>query len=480
MQKKVLVLFMAIGMAFGVYSQDRVAIEKEAVKTRSTEFFAAIKDAFAKHDKWSGPNWYAVGKNGKQFAVDDVTKFGISENKKIQKQFDKLENDKKLTANVVNYDYDINPAQSDETGVNCYTSEHEVAINATKGDIKSVAKNKVTIKWKVYYDKFYVDGNWKKKSFGERGKAVKIVSIEATQVDMLSAEKSEIADNVNEAIKKWYKDINNNVDFGKMGVDAKECVRPIVFTKNLSNMQFVSADDITNAEIITVGKEKNAPTFNVQSNNPWKYVAQGTDSNYTNPEASWDVQPTFTLSIDMETKKVEITNVKYETPLHFNGPEVDDQKMAKLRAAQAVADEFGAKLNQYAQNPQDKSAKQLKKEMEEMFVGQPGKDKSVQFTLIKDGTEDQKYVDQPTTFRSYLQHLPPSEINMTFGTARFGESTSEVVIPFNQTYKQNNGKKYADQTDKEIYLKYDEEKAAWLIEKITAKKGSTVLVDGEK
>lgn len=480
MTKNVVLLVMALGMAMGVIAQDRVAIEKEAVRTRSTEFFNDIDKAFANHNKYDGPNWRKVGKNGTQFVVDDLAKFGVKATK-IQKQFDALEKDKQLSAQISHYDMGIEQSQSDKSDKNCYTSTHEVKAIVTKDDLKSVVTNEITIKWMVNWSKYDTEKNeWKKGSFGERGKAVTIVSISNKQIPVLSSEKATIANNVNAAIRNWYNNINSNVNLRQANLNPDECVRPIVFTENLSNKTFVSADDITGAQQITVGKEKSVPSFKVMSNNPNKYISAAEQQNYDNPEIGWNVQPTFTVSIDMETGEATIASCSYENTMVK--PEADAQKVARLKAAKSAASAFGDKLNQFAQEPRGKAKNQMKKEILDMFVDKNAK--AIQFSLIKNSEEDQKYIDDPTTPKSYLEHLPAAEFTMDYGNARFDGSADRVIVPYTQTYKQiypdgYKGNKYADKTNKEMCLVYNQETDTWQIESITAQKGSTELINND-
>ncbi len=479
MTKKVLLFTLAIGLAFGAIAQDREKIEQDGVKKRYTEFFNDINNAFAKHDKYSGPNWYDVGNNGKQFIVDELAKFGIKASG-IQKQFDALENDKKISVQLTHSDLGIKQAQAGKRDMNCYTSTHEVKAIATKNNVKSIVRNRVTIKWIVDWSKYDPKNNdWKKGSFGEKGKAINIVSISTQEIDLISSERATIASNINAAIREWYGNLNNNFDYQKANLNKSKCVTPL---KDVDASNIRVDESVINGaqQTVTVGS---MPKINVKANNPYDYIPAQDQNLYTNPECSWDVTPTFKIKIDIDAKKAEIVDVNYSTKQLK--PVSDPQKQAKLRAAQATAKDFFDKMSQYAQNPKDKEAKQLKKDIEDMYAGKANKDKSVQFTLIKkDGSEDQKYVDKPTTLSSYLQHLPSCEMNMKYGPARFGENTDEVIIPFNQTYKQNypenyKGQKYADTTDKEVYLKYDSEKGQWLIKKITAEKGSTQLMENE-
>ncbi len=73
--------------------------------------------------------------------------------------------------------------------------------------------------------------------------------------------------------------------------------------------------------------------------------------------------------------------------------------------------------------------------------------------------------------KKYLRSMPDANSEMNFDNAMFVDgSTTNVMIPFTQTYKQNyhkkyKGKKYAGQTQKELYLIYDHESMLWKIEK---------------
>lgn len=481
MTKKILVLAMALGMAFGMTAQDRTAIEKEAVQRRCTEFFNDINKAFAKHKKYDGPNWWNVRSNGKQFIVDDLAKFGVKATG-IQKQFDALESDKKFNTQISRYDLGLNEAQSNYAEKNCYTTTHEAKVISNKGDVKCTVTNRIVITWMVDFSKYDTKKNdWKKGSFGEKGKAVAIISIETNPIALLTPEREMIAGNVNVAIRNWYKNINNNVNLRQANLDPNECVKPITFNQDLSNKTFVTKDDINTTDPITVGKRNSVPAFSVKSNNPQKHIAAGEELNYTNPEVSWNLQPTFTIAIDPETYEATITNVRYDQTI--KNAETDAQKMAKLRDAANTAKSFGDKLNQYAQAPKGNEKNQLKNEILDMFANK--KAKSIQFSLIKNnGDEMQKYIDNPTTPKSYLEHLPSCEFTMNYAKARFDETIDKVVIPYSQTYKQNypenyKGTKYADKTSKALHLVYNNELGAWQIEQITAEKGSTQLMENE-
>ncbi|MBR4804119.1 MAG: hypothetical protein IK032_05730, partial [Bacteroidales bacterium] len=105
---------MALVVSFGAFSQERTQVEEAAVKTRADQFFNALDVAFAKHSAKKGPNWFNVGKNGKQFIVDDVVKYGVKSSKTaIKDQFDVLENDSKFDLDYERYFMGIVPEQYD-------------------------------------------------------------------------------------------------------------------------------------------------------------------------------------------------------------------------------------------------------------------------------------------------------------------------------------------------------------------------------
>lgn len=479
---------MAFALAFGAFAQDRSQIEQDAVLTRADQFFNAIDAAFAKHSAKKGPNWFNVRNEGKQFIVDDVTKFGVKSSKTaIKDQFDVLENDKKFNLNLSRYYIGTTAIPYDPltATVSYYTTTYEVKSVASKGDANSVIRNRIEIKWQVNWKQYWdtKKNQWKKGAIRTDNKvkrsAVDIVSINTTQIPALTSEKEMMTGLIKAEIQRWYANLNSNFDYQKANLNKSKCVTPL---KNVdaSNIR-VDESIITGAQqTVTVGS---MPAINVMANNPYDYIPAQDQALYTDPQCSWTVSPTFKVKIDIDNQTAEIVDVNYNTKQLK--PTVDPQKTKRLAEAKQVASDFFGKMSQYAQNPKDKEAKQLKKDIESMYAGKANKDKSVQFTLIKkDGSEDQKYVDKPTTLSSYLQHLPACEMNMRYGNARFGENTDEVIIPFTQTYKQNypenyKGQKYADNTDKEVYLKYDNEKGAWLIQKITAQKGSTVLINNE-
>ena len=479
---------MVLALAFGAVAQDRPQIEQEAVLTRADQFFNALDVAFAKHSAKKGPNWFNVGKNGKQFIVDDVARYGVKSSKSaIKDQFDVLENDSKFNLKLERYYMGTTPERYDPLSeISYYITSYEMKATASKADVNSVVRNSVDIKWQVNWKKYWdvKNNKWKKGAIRTDNKvkrsAVEIVSINTQEIPALSSEKEMMTGLIKAEIQKWYANVNSNFDYQKANLNKSKCVTPL---KNVDASKIkVDESVITGTQqTVTVGS---MPKINVQANNPYDFIPAQDQNLYTNPECSWDVAPTFKVKIDIDNQTAEIVDVNYNTKQ--NKPSTDPQKQAKLRAAQSTAKDFFDKMSQYAQNPKDKEAKQLKKDMESMYAGKANKDKSVQFTLIKkDGSEDQKYVDKPTTLSSYLQHLPACEMTMKYGPARFGETTDEVIIPFTQTYKQNypenyKGQKYADTTDKEVYLIYDNEKATWLIQKITAQKGSTVLINNEE
>ena len=157
MQKKVLVLAMALVVAFGAIAQDRSKIEMEAVQTRADQFFKAIDVAFAKHSAKKGPNWFNVQNEGKQFIVDDVTKFGVKASKStIKDQFDVLENDKKFNLNLDRYYIGTTQIPYDPltATVSYYTTTYEVKSVASKGNEKSVIRNSIVIKWQVNWKQY--------------------------------------------------------------------------------------------------------------------------------------------------------------------------------------------------------------------------------------------------------------------------------------------------------------------------------------
>ena len=93
----------------------------------------------------------------------------------------------------------------------------------------------------------------------------------------------------------------------------------------------------------------------------------------------------------------------------------------------------------------------------------------IQFTLLKkNGQEDKKHVDIPTTPQSYLKNIPQTNIFIDFlyDSAKFeSEAFDEISVPFTQSYI-DQPKKYGDETKKCIYLVYDKHKDEWVISRI--------------
>ncbi len=469
---------MAMSVMLGAIAQNREQMERDAVKIRGEKFFKDIATAFSTHSSKKGPNWYNVGNNGKQFLVENISKYGVKKTS-IQGQFDVMEDNKKITVELVHFDMGTSADQSTKESLSYYTTTYEVKSVTTYNGEQEISRNSVNIKWCINWGKYYDKKKdaWKKGALRTDSKikksAVDIVSITTNAIPILTSEKREMAGLVTKAIQEWYADVNNNFEYQKAGLDKSKCVTPL---KSVDpSIIKVSESNINTAKgTITVGS---MPAINVNAINPYDFIPENEQSLYTNPEASWNVSPTFTVDINLDAKKAQIVNVAYKSK--NNKPVSDPEKERRLRAAGQTVSDFMKKLNTYASA--EKKDKQLRQELEGMFVDK--KAKCIQFTLIdKKGNENTKYVDKPTTPASYLAKMPRAEFEMTPRTAFLENNGSTAVIRLNQNYtqlypKNYKGEKYADRTIKSFTMKYDETNSTWLIEKIDAQVGTTYQRD---
>ena len=467
MEKKLLVLLMLLGVAFGAMSQTEEQIE-QAILRRDSAFYKDIQVAFDVHSARKGPNWKEA--TGKQFIVDDVSKYNITA-KGIVKQFDEMEN-----ASGKKFEVEIKTSNRN-CDINNYTTSRDVKVITTgKGKYvgkNSVVKCRVNIKWEIdntFWDK--KNGKWKKDAFIQKNKrsAVNIVSISFEELCLFPTEKRNIANEINKKINEWYSKLDKSViENSKINYSPK--VKEKLTVQDCGIIDVSKGVDAKVVTENTLGVQKpceqrfeitvsNAPSFVVNSVDAWKYVPQGKELEYTDPKASWIVQPVFVLKVEDPDKTVPqvflLPEVKL-TVVDYKGPETDREKEARLKAAKNKVEDFARKLKQYAHDRKDKSAALLKndrEEMEKMFVD---KSANIQFTLIsKDGKEDLRHVKTPTTPRKYLL------------------STEEIIVPVTQQYTQLKGREYADRTKKEFYLKWDA-KEGWLIEKIVTGANKTEL-----
>ena len=480
MQKRLLVLAMAVAVAMGAVAQDRTQKERDAVNTRGEQFFKAIDEAFAKHSKKKGPNWYNVGNNGQQFIVDNLAKFGVKKSS-IKGQFDVLESDSKVNLSLDRYFMGMTQDPSTVAGLSYYTSTYEVKSTVTKEGTQSVVRNSIAIQWRVNWKKFYDEKKdaWKKGAFRTDNKikktAVDIVSIKTVEVPVLTVEKQQMARLVNAEIQKWYADVNNNFNYQKANINKSKSITPLA--KVDASKVNVSESMISEGhQIITVGS---MPKIAVKAANPNEFIPEQEQGLYTNPECGWDVYPTFKVAVDADAQTARIEDVTYYTKTVK--PSSDPEKARRLAAARQTASDFVNKLSAYASA--DKKDKNLRNELEGMFVDKNAK--CIQFTLIdKKGNENQKYVEKPTTPKSYIAHLPKAEFEMTPRAAFLEDGGNTAVIRLDQNYTQlypqnYKGQKYADRTIKAFTMKYDDQSGKWLIDKIDAQVGTTYLRDTE-
>lgn len=471
MQKKVLALFLALGLAIGVSAQDRELAASDAVQYSHNELMSVIKNGLENHSK-AKPKFGEAGSKTNQFLINKRTMtlkrkvlfIFKAEAKTLQQIYDQLVKQKNGFRTVYSYSENVDPmlrAVGDAKGKNTarysqYMTTAEIGVQTQNDKQSSYAKSDVTFNWQVEF-------GTSSKNAG-KVQEVKLMSVSVTSKNLLEAEKELIATNIAKEIEYWYKNVNNNADFGKMKLNKSKC-NPIAPVNASGIVIPNSAISQQLTQTIYVGESEKAPAFEVVSNDPWSFIPAADRDKYTDPRVSWTVQPNFEVSIDALTKEVEITNVNYGVKAHM--PSADTKIAMRLNGAKNTAQDFCQRMKEYAQDTKG-ATKEQRKAITDMFANP--KSKCILFSLVKNGAED---IHPATTPASYLSHMPDADMEFNFGRPQLVDnSINDVMVPFQQYYKD---KKYCDNTRKQMFLKFDDASQQWLIDRIEVVEGSTEI-----
>ena len=170
----------------------------------------------------------------------------------------------------------------------------------------------------------------------------------------------------------------------------------------------------------------------------------------------------FAITID-DRFNSKISKVDYKQ-IGFNKPQVNEELLnmwkEKGKSANELATNFKDGLESYVAN--------MKAEDKEFLVNMfENKKSKVEVSyLVSDNEKIKK-----RTVSQYLASLRGENIEITFGKRRIENGDiNTIVYPFQQKYI---SKKYTDCTDKELYMKYDEQTGKYVVDQIIVIEGST-------
>lgn len=315
-----------------------------------------------------------------------------------------------------------------------FETRDDVYTFAQNGDATSDVEYTVTFGWEVKITSDSV----------KKASDVTLVSVAAEQKPYTRNEIASMQAAAQKAIADWYAELPSNLDKKY----ADEAVGLTAMTVGRGNINgSLNGKSYTSTEVP-----------DIKINVPFKVKPEEGAFYDANPMATYQLTPTFTVTINNDLKTAKVTDVKLVQGATKN-PIDNGTKEARKKAALAVAQNFGNKLSAYVENPtMDKT------ELENMFVD---KKSVVEVSNVsKQGFE--KITTRPVD--QYFTRLKATGMQIVLGTPIESGNMEEIVYPFNQGY---DSKTYSDYTDKELHLKYIN--GTYLIEKIAVKPNSTRL-----
>ncbi len=278
-----------------------------------------------------------------------------------------------------------------------------------------------------------------------------LVSSVVTPISLLTSDKEAMKRAAQDAVVAWYANLPQTLD-KQYAEQSIETLNAVSISRNDVKMDLPESREFEVTDVPTI-------TINID---PYKVIERkGRDKSlYTNPLASLLITPVFNISVDetYSNAKVIATYVVEEVL-----PTTDAEKEKRKAIAPVVINDLATKLAEYVatRTPEQKQA------IEEMFeTAESNIDVSY---MPKSGKE--RIRTKP--IQKYLSLLKGLSINQSVVESHFLDPNfSEWEYVINQEY---NGKIYSDFTQKVIYLKYDEVKGTYLINKITVVPNTTKL-----
>jgi len=331
------------------------------------------------------------------------------------------------------------------------TTESEVRtiVTSKRNSSKSIARYKLIMKW---------EGDVK----GANLSTPKLTNLIIQRIDFLTEEKPQMQIAATELIEQYYQNLSAR---NWEAVTIPQEWKTILETSAKIEIDPAGTINVPlpDSRTFTVNPE-NLKTVKVNID-PAQFMEDGASYDQTN-EAWYKLGLTFTIEINNDLKTGQIVDVKYheEASKKPERQAVPDKQMVRQEKAKKAAENFAAKLIEYA------AAKA--KEKPGLRAGLIGffenKNSIVEVSLLRNNVETIREV----TIDSYCSRMGVAEIIIKWGDCVFDPDYNTAEYPFNQKFD-NKQTGYCDFTDKRLHLKYDDDKEDFVITKISIERETT-------
>ena len=290
------------------------------------------------------------------------------------------------------------------------------------------------------------------------------VGLTAKSIDFLNAEQKTMNQLAEQAIVDWYANVQQNLE-QKYIDQAIAPIAPIA----IKSVKF----DSQNGKTFKIGQMKEI----LISIDPKPYMTEP-EVYYENPTAILTVKPAFTVTISDDLTGIASLEVAYEE-LPVEAPKTAFEKMEMRTQADKLVSVFTNKLSEYVAT----NNAQQKEELLSMF--ECGKTQ-VQVSHVSQNAKERIANRQAEKYLNCLKGLKwdvktptlideacANQLNTEYPTLslQFDPSLNTMMYLINQRYE---GQNYKDDTQKIIFVKYNEGK--YQIQKVVVVPNSTKLV----
>lgn len=458
MKKLFLALAFAVGVSFAANAQvsdDVKGVVKPEAQKQQEQLYVKVREALNGNVKGNKSALNAIAEDP-QFLFEAAKVEVELGSKALKPVFVALS---KTGSNKFIFE-PINAATSDvknkmaKDGVkvikNVYVISTVAELRTITGDNKSDARYSVKLTWEVTAP---LKNNKEASVNGELVKTpkvtkVKLVASEAQAIAYLQSEVARMTAMAKEKVRQWFR--APKVISGKeLGLD-KEVIGAFAVVGEIHSGKTIRNDKVFNMN------ESSHITLPL---NPNQFIDPSKAYQYVNPEASVEVAPKFTVEVNADMTKAEITKVEYQI-IAVSEPKTQAEIVNAVRNSKAFAEEYVAKVAEYAVS-RDKAAQ------EEILAMFENPESGVDVTFrYKNGKER---MNKSIPAKKYLSRIKGLEMEAKVEFNGVQENNwNTIVLDMCQKFR---SKTYGDTMQKRIYIKKVD--GAYKIAKIEAVEEST-------
>ena len=333
------------------------------------------------------------------------------------------------------------------------TTESEVRtiVTSKRNASTSIARYKLIMKW---------EGDIKDNNLG----TPKLVTLIIQRIDFLTEEKPLMQIAANGLIEQYYQDLSAR--------NWESIIIPQQWKSVLENSVRIEVDPagtvnvpLPESRVFTVeGDYLKTVKVNVD---PTQFMEEGMSYDQTS-EAYYKLGFTFTIEINNDLKTGQIIDVKYHEEA-FKKPErkaeVPNKRKEMEAEAKKVAENFAEKLIKFAASNNAKEKAGLRTELMGMFENEKS---IVEVSYLSNNKE---IINRKGTIRDYTSRMRVANI-----TIEWLDFILQPDFKAEYLFKQKFDNKisgYCDYTIKKLHLKYDDNKATYVITKLSLEEKST-------